>query len=146
MPPFQVESFAVGEDCAVLRVGGEVDVYTVPAVRERVIKLIDDGAVHVLADLRQVTFLDSTGLGMLIGSLRRLRARDGSLTLVSDTDRIRRLFRVTALDRVFVIWPSAQEAVTADRHWRVAVTAGGDTVEDWCHRLDDAGAPGAPGA
>jgi anti-sigma B factor antagonist len=135
MAPFHLESFAVGGDCAVLLVAGEVDVYTAPEVRERVIKLIDDGAGHVLADLRPVTFLDSTGLGMLIGSLRRLRARDGSLTLVCDTDRILKLFRVTALDRVFMIRPSAREAITSDQHWRAAVTAEGGTVEEWCrHR------------
>jgi anti-sigma B factor antagonist len=136
MAPFRLESFIVGGDCAVLQVAGEVDVYTVPEVRDRVIKLIDDGAMHVLADLRQVTFLDSTGLGMLIGSLRRVRARDGSLTLVCDTGRILKLFRVTALDRVFVIRPTAREAITADQHWRAAITASGSTVEEWCRRHD----------
>ena len=136
MAPFRLESFIVGGDCAVLQVAGEVDVYTVPEVRDRVIKLIDDGTAHVLADLRQVTFLDSTGLGMLIGSLRRLRARDGSLTLVCDTDRILKLLRVTALDRVFVIRPTTREAITADQHWRAAIPASGSTVKEWCRRHD----------
>ena len=117
-----------------LRLAGEFDVYTAPQLRERVIELVDGGTRHVMADLREVTFLDSTGLGALIGGLKRLRARDGSLTLVIGTDRIRRIFRVTGLDRAFVLRPSVQEAVAADQDWRAAVTGEGGTVEDWCRR------------
>jgi anti-sigma B factor antagonist len=123
MPPLTLESTAVGPDRAVLRVAGEIDVYTAPDLRERIIQLVDDGAVQLLVDLREVTFLDSTGLGVLVGSLRRVRARDGSLTLVSDTDRILKLFRVTGLDRVFVLRPSLPAAAAADPDWQSAVTA-----------------------
>jgi anti-sigma B factor antagonist len=135
MQPLGLESSTVSTDRALLRVAGEVDVYTASDLRERVIQLAGH-AVHILADLRPVTYLDSTGLGVLVGSLRRLRVRDGSLTLVSDTDRILRLFRVTGLDRVFVLRPSLQQAVTADPDWRAAVTASGDTIEEWCRRYD----------
>ncbi len=134
MRPLQLASIAVDRDRAVLRLAGEFDVYTAPQLRERVVELVDGGTRHVLADLRQVTFLDSTGLGALIGGLKRLRARDGSLTLVIGTDRIRRIFRVTGLDRAFVLRPSVQEAVTADQGWQDAVTGAGDTVEEWCRR------------
>jgi anti-sigma B factor antagonist len=92
------------------------------------------GTQHVLADLREVTFLDSTGLGALIGGLKRLRARDGSLTLVIGTDRIQRIFRITGLDRAFALRPSVQEAITGDQDWRDAVTGEGGTVEEWCRR------------
>jgi anti-sigma B factor antagonist len=132
MQPLHLESVAAGRDRAVLRLAGEFDVYTAPQLRERVIELVDGGTRHVMADLREVTFLDSTGLGALIGGLKRLRARDGTLTLVIGTDRIRRIFRVTGLDRAFVLRPSVQEAVTTDQDWRAAVTSEGGTVEDWC--------------
>ena len=132
MQPLHLESIAAGRGRAVLRLTGEVDVYTAPQLRERVIELVDGGTQHVLADLGQVTFLDSTGLGALIGGLKRLRARDGSLTLVIGTDRIRRIFRVTGLDRAFALRPSVQEAITGDQDWQPAVTAEGDTVEQWC--------------
>ena len=134
MQPLHLESIAAGRGRAVLRLAGEVDVYTAPQLRERVIELVDGGTQHVLADLCEVTFLDSTGLGALIGGLKRLRARDGSLTLVIGTDRIRRIFRVTGLDRAFVLRPSVQEAITGDQDWRDAVTGAGGTVEDWCRR------------
>ena len=135
MQPLHLESVAAGRDRVVLRLAGEFDVYTAPQLRERVIELVDGGTRHVLADLREVTFLDSTGLGALIGGLKRLRACDGSLTLVTGAERILRIFRVTGLDRVFVVWPSVQEAVTGDEEWRAAVSgAGGGTVEEWCRR------------
>ena len=118
-----------------LRIAGEIDVYAAPDLRERIIQLVDDGVVQLLVDLREVTFLDSTGLGVLVGSLRRVRARDGSLTLVSDTCRILKLFRVTGLDRVFVLRPSVQEAAAADPDWQPAVTAS-----------EASAAPATPGA
>jgi anti-sigma B factor antagonist len=132
MQPLHLESVAAGRDRVVLRLAGEFDVYTAPQLRERVIELVDGGTRHVLADLREVTFLDSTGLGSLIGGLKRLRARDGSLTLVTSAERILRIFRVTGLNRVFVVRPSVQEAISSDQDWRDAVTATGDTVEEWC--------------
>jgi anti-sigma B factor antagonist len=134
MQTLHLESVAAGPDRVVLRLAGEFDVYTAPQLRERVIELVDGGTRHVLADLREVTFLDSTGLGALIGGLKRLRACDGSLTLVTGAERILRIFRVTGLDRVFVLWPSVQEAVSADQDWQAAVTGEGDTVEEWCRR------------
>jgi anti-sigma B factor antagonist len=134
MQPLHLESVAAGRDRVVLRLAGEFDVYTAPQLRERVIELVDGGTRHVLADLREVTFLDSTGLGALIGGLKRLRACDGSLTLVTGAERILRIFRVTGLNRVFVVRPSVQEAITSDQDWRDAVTAAGGTVEEWCRQ------------
>jgi len=61
--PFHLEPITVGADCAVLRIEGEIDVYTAPQLREHVIRLLASGARHIIADLREVEFLDSTGLG-----------------------------------------------------------------------------------
>ncbi len=66
--PIHLESITVSADCAVLRIAGEVDVYTAPQLRECVIRLLADGVRHVIADLREVAFLDSAGLGALVGS------------------------------------------------------------------------------
>ena len=81
--PLHLETVTAGADCAVLRIGGEVDVYSAPQLRERIIELLADGIRHVIADLREVDFLDSTGLGALVGGLKRLREQDGSLILVT---------------------------------------------------------------
>jgi anti-sigma B factor antagonist len=131
--PMHLESIAGGGDCAVLQVAGEIDVYTAPLLRERVIQLVDDGARHIIADLRGVTFLDSTGLGVLVGSLKRLRSHGGSLRVVINADRILRIFRITGLVNVFALHSSAQEAVSADEHWRAAIATEGRTAAEWCH-------------
>ena len=134
MHPLSLRSVTAGGDCAVLRAVGEIDGYTAPRLREHVIDLVENGVRHIVADLREVTFLDSTGLGALIGSLKRLRGHDGTLTLVIGADRVFRIFRVTGLDRVFVHQSSVHEALQASPRWRAAVTGDGHTVDEWCRR------------
>jgi anti-sigma B factor antagonist len=67
-----------------------------------------------------------------VGSLKRLRAREGSLALVIDADKILRIFRITGLHHVFALCPSVQQAVTTDQHWQAAVADDGHTIEEWC--------------
>jgi anti-sigma B factor antagonist len=134
MQPLHLETVTAGADCAVLRIAGEVDVYSAPQLRERVIQLLADGVRHIVADLREVDFLDSTGLGALVGSLRRLRERDGELKLVTASGRIPQLFRLTGLVRVFDLHPSVQEAITGDQNWAAALTSEGLSGEDWCRK------------
>jgi anti-sigma B factor antagonist len=121
---FHLEAIPVGTDRAVLQITGDVDVYTAPQVRDRVIRLLADGVRHVIADLREVSFLDSTGLGALVGSLKRLREQDGSLELVVPDGRIMTIFRVTGLDRVFALHPSFPDAID-DEHWQAALAREG---------------------
>jgi anti-sigma B factor antagonist len=97
----------------VLEVAGEIDVYTAPQLRERLIALVDDGARLVIVDLSRVDFLDSTGLGVLVGGLKRLRSVGGELVLVCSHERLLKIFRITGLDRVFTLYASVDEAVNA---------------------------------
>jgi anti-sigma B factor antagonist len=98
---------------AVLRITGEVDIYTAPQVRERVIHLLAGGVLHIITDLRDVEFMDSTGLGALVGSLKRARLAGGSLSLVLGPGRIFNLFRITGLVNAFTVYSSVPEAITA---------------------------------
>jgi anti-sigma B factor antagonist len=97
----------------VLEVGGEVDVYTAPRLRERLVELVDGGARDVVVDLGRVDFLDSTGLGVLVGALKRLRAAGGTFGLVCSKEPLLKIFRITALDQVFPIFTSVDEATAA---------------------------------
>ncbi|RZU51579.1 anti-sigma B factor antagonist [Krasilnikovia cinnamomea] len=97
----------------VLEVGGEVDVYTAPRLRERLVELVDAGARNVVVDLGRVDFLDSTGLGVLVGALKRLRAASGTFALVCAKEPLLKIFRITALDQVFPIYPSVEAATSA---------------------------------
>lgn len=101
-------------DRTVVEVAGEIDVYTAPKLREMLIDLVAGGAYHIVVDMEQVDFLDSTGLGVLVGGLKRVRAHDGSLDLVCSKDRILKIFRVTGLSKVFPIHASIAEALAAE--------------------------------
>jgi len=97
-------------DHVVLEIGGEIDVYTAPRLRERLTEMLAAGEKHVVVDLGRVEFLDSTGLGVLVGTHRRLRASEGSLSLVCPHERLLKIFRITGLDTVFSIHPSVDDA------------------------------------
>ena len=135
MASFHVEAITAG-DCAVLRIAGEIDVYTAPKLRQQVIDLVDDGTRHIVADLRGVDFLDSTGLGALVGSLKRLRQRQGSLRLVIGGGRILQLFQITGLTNAFALHTSVLDAISADQHqhWQVALGGEGHSAEEWCRK------------
>ena len=97
----------------VLAASGEIDVAAAPALRERLVAAIAEGTIRLVLDLENVDFIDSTGLGVLVGAVRRARAADGDLRLVCTNQRILKVFDVTGLDEVFVIAPSVEDAVSA---------------------------------
>lgn len=132
---FHTEAIISG-DCAVLRITGGVDVYTAPELRQQVIDLVGNGTRHIVGDLRGVEFLDSTGLGVLVGSLKRLRVHQGSLTLVTSGARVLQLLQITGLDRAFELRQSVLDAISADPHWQAALAGEGYSAEDWCRKHD----------
>jgi anti-sigma B factor antagonist len=98
-------------DHAVLEVGGEVDVYTAPKLRERLTELIDSGARNVVVDLARVDFLDSTGLGVLVGAHKRLRPVGGTFALVCAKESLLKVFRITALDQIIPLHETVEAAI-----------------------------------
>jgi anti-sigma B factor antagonist len=95
----------------ILDVAGEVDVYTAPKLREKLVELVGDGNYHIIVDMTKVEFLDSTGLGVLVGGLKRVRSHEGSLVLVCNQERILKIFRITGLTKVFPIYDTLDEAL-----------------------------------
>ena len=134
MHEFRLDIIGPAGDCAVLQVSGEVDVYTAPMLREQIRDLAAKGAVYLIADLGQVGFLDSTGLGVLVGGLKRLREAGGSLTLVLTAPRILRLFQITGLTKVLAIRPTVAEAITANPHWQHTAETEASSVPLWCQQ------------
>jgi anti-anti-sigma factor len=100
-------------DLTIVTVKGEIDVFTSPKLRETLVELVEAGALHVVFDLSEVDFLDSTGLGVLIGIYNRLRSRNGSMTLAGANDRVGHVFHVTQLTKIFVLHDSLEEALQA---------------------------------
>jgi anti-sigma B factor antagonist len=95
----------------VISVRGEIDVYTAPSLRERLNELVAAGHYDLVVDMEKVEFLDSTGLGVLVGGLKRVRSYDGTLRLVCSQEKILKVFRITGLTKVFPIHATLQEAL-----------------------------------
>jgi anti-sigma B factor antagonist len=106
-----LNEYSVAPGQMVVEVGGEIDVYTAPRLREALISLVDSGNYQLVIDMEGVEFLDSTGLGVLVGGLKRVRAHDGTIDLVCTQARILRIFRITGLNNVFSIYDSMQDAL-----------------------------------
>ena len=98
----------------VVEVTGEIDVYTAPKLREQLAELVDSGRHDIVVDMQGVEFLDSTGLGVLVGGLKRVKQHDGSMNLVCTQERILKIFRITGLTKVFPIHDSVAAAVASD--------------------------------
>ena len=97
-------------DWTVIEVGGEIDVYTAPKLREALVELVNAGRYQIIVDVERVDFLDSTGLGVLVGGLKRVRANDGNLRVVCTQERLLKIFRITGLTKVFAIHDSVAAA------------------------------------
>ena len=98
----------------IVAVGGEVDVFTAAKLRDKITELVAAGVYDIVIDLLEVEFLDSTGLGVLVGGLKKVRAHEGSLQLICNQDRLLKIFRITALAEVFVIHESADAALAGN--------------------------------
>lgn len=94
-------------------VGGEIDVYTAPRLRDKLTELVNAGHHSLIIDMENVDFLDSTGLGVLVGGLKKIRAQDGSMALICSQDRLLKIFKITGLAKVFTIYPSETAALSA---------------------------------
>lgn len=110
----------------VVEVSGEIDVYTAPVLRERLNDLVGEGRHHLVVDMEKVDFLDSTGLGVLVGGLKRVRSHDGSLHLVCTQEKILKVFRITGLTKVFPIHDTVEEAVAASGGQAASEASGAD--------------------
>jgi anti-sigma B factor antagonist len=79
----------------VVNVEGEIDIYTAPRLRELLVDLVGKNNYQLIVNLEKAGFLDSTGLGVLVGGLKRVRPHDGWLDLVCTQERILKIFRIT---------------------------------------------------
>lgn len=96
-------------DCTIVTVAGEIDVATVAGLRERLFELAASG-VPIVADLSQVSFIDSAGLGVLVGSVKRATSSGGFFHVVSDQPNIWQLAHLTGLDSQIPLVSTLEEA------------------------------------
>jgi len=95
----------------VLAVRGEIDVSTAPELRERLLAVAENGRSLVVVDLTDVSFVDSTALGVLVSGVKRFRKGGGDLRLVVTRPHISKVLEITGLNDVFVIRETVEDAV-----------------------------------
>ncbi len=108
---FGIKDRAVGGDTHVVSVRGEVDLFTAPEFKQRVMTPIAAGVEHVIVDLTETSFIDSSSLGVLIGAHRRLKSRGGVLVVACGSETIVKTFRITGLDSVIRLVDSVEAAL-----------------------------------
>jgi anti-sigma B factor antagonist len=96
---------------SVITATGEVDLSSASQLREAVTGYLAADRVDLVVDLTAVTFLDSTGLGLLVGAAKRSRNAGGSLRVVCDNPRVLRLLRITGLDKTLPLYPDLESVV-----------------------------------
>jgi anti-sigma B factor antagonist len=100
---------------AVVRAHGDLDLTTAPRLREHVVQIVTGGQAQIILDVEGVEFVDSTGLGVLVGLLKRARSQGGDLRLVSTRPSLRKILELTALDRALPLAVDVSSAIEAGR-------------------------------
>jgi anti-sigma B factor antagonist len=104
-----------GDGYRVLRPRGDLDVYTVGSLRDALGKLIDERSARVVVDLDGVPFMDSSGLGALMGGVRRMRETGGDLAIACTREQHLKLFTITGFGEGVSIAPTVEEAAKGFR-------------------------------
>lgn len=98
---------------AVVAPKGDLETASVEKMRRTLKDLFDQGKRRVVVDLGGVAYIDSTGLGVLVGAMKRTREAGGDLRLCALRGDVLRIFEVTWLNRAMLVYPSRQEAVAS---------------------------------
>lgn len=98
-------------EVTILELSGEIDINTSPQVRKAFDQLIKEQRKKILLNFTEVTYIDSSGLATLVEMLQRLKRFGGSLRLCNLSEKVKGLFEITKLDRLFSIFASEEEAL-----------------------------------
>ncbi len=96
---------------SVITLRGDVDVYSAPLLRQKIVDLVDAGELNLVIDLAQVESVDSTGVGVLVDGMQRVKERGGRVDLVADRGRIRQILDLTGLLSDVRVHGSREEAL-----------------------------------
>ncbi len=101
------------DDVPVLDVTGEIDIYTTPQFKDAVSAAIDEGKPSIIINMKDVSYMDSSGFGTLLSATKRLRPVEGGLYLAGCNEAITRMLQITRLNTIFGTFATEDEAVVA---------------------------------
>jgi len=99
------------DDVIVLNLAGKIDIDSSPELKAKVLDLIEEGYMSVFIDFSKITFMNSSGLGSLISTIKEARLKDAGLIIINPTTFIKSLFKLTQLDKILTIYDSLEEAL-----------------------------------
>jgi len=95
----------------VLALSGEIDMYTSPTLREELMGLINKRVTPLLVDLKEVSYIDSSGIATFVEGLKRMMSYGGRLKLVGLLEGVKEIFSFSKLDKVFEIYGNLEDAI-----------------------------------
>jgi len=98
-------------DVVILDINGEIDLYNAPDIKDTIKNLIDSGKRQVIINLEKVSYIDSSGIGVLISSLSNLKKVGGALKIINVYASVKKVFELTKLTSFFEIYDSEDEAL-----------------------------------
>jgi anti-sigma B factor antagonist len=119
---FSIEYTVTDDDIVAVVISGPMDIETAPRPRDLLVRLIDEGHYRLVLDLSGVDFIDSIGLGLIVGLVHRLRPHDGSLAVAAPSTQVRHVFDVTQLVRVVALYDTEDAAFGAVREGGATVS------------------------
>jgi len=93
----------VMNDSVRVHLSGEVDIYTSQELKNRLYEIIDTRKADIILECSELNYIDSTGLGIFVGSLKKAKQYGKKISIVNLKDNIKKLFIITGLDKVFII-------------------------------------------
>ena len=93
---------------SVITIEGEIDIYSAPDFKEKLYTIIGEGNRDVVLECSNLSYIDSTGLGILVGVLKRIKEQNHNIVIKNPRNTIRKLFKITGLDKVFIIEEAMQ--------------------------------------
>jgi anti-sigma B factor antagonist len=97
----------------VLHLEGELDTYNCGQLRSALVEQVEQGHSRIIVDMSAVEYIDSTGLGSLVGGLKRVSEHGGAMKIVCDNPQIVKVFEITGLDKVFAIYKTQEAALAS---------------------------------
>ncbi len=112
---FGIRTDRLDSHTAVVNIEGDLDLYRAPEFAEALTSLITRGWYHLVVNLGKVTFIDTTGVGVLIGAHKRVKEWDGSITVVNTSPRFMKILQAIRLAPIFQIFETLEDALSAVR-------------------------------